>query len=351
MQTGSWHFVVAGAGGNTGSHLLPLLARMAEVSRLTLVDPDVYTANNLAVQNLDCADVGRPKVAAQAARLARIRPDLAISPVHLRIEDAAWGQLGCDLFLSCLDSRASRQRLNEIAWRMDIPWFDCGVLGSQDLVRVSGYVPAPDSPCLECAWDSGPDGEYAHLAQEYLCGTEAVAFPTMASPALGGLAASLLAIEIARFMRGDLSGSIAGRQLILNARQRAAQVTTERRNHGCRFDHRTWEIEPWSCALSGMSVAAALAQVGSFGVDSHRFVGELICPACGRHERYLRLNRPFARCAACDRRMAPAGFDARDRLELPLGSEWLRRTLAEVGLRGGDVVSSGQKHYQLVEAA
>ena len=31
---GALHFVVAGAGGNIGSHLLPHLARMPEVSRL-----------------------------------------------------------------------------------------------------------------------------------------------------------------------------------------------------------------------------------------------------------------------------------------------------------------------------
>lgn len=36
------HVVVAGAGGNTGSHLLPHLARMSWISRLTLVDPEFY---------------------------------------------------------------------------------------------------------------------------------------------------------------------------------------------------------------------------------------------------------------------------------------------------------------------
>jgi molybdopterin/thiamine biosynthesis adenylyltransferase len=350
MRTGGWHFVVAGAGGNTGSHLLPHLARMGQVTRLTLVDPEVYTAGNLAGQNIDRVDVGRSKVAAQADRLVRIRPDLEITPFQARVEDVAWGRLRCDLFISCLDSRAARQRLNEIAWRMDTAWFDCGVLGSQDLVRVSGYAPAPDSPCLECAWDTGRDGEYAHLEQEYLCGAGGAPFPSMASAALGDLAASLLAIEIARFMHGDRSGSIAGRQVILDARNRGIQVTADRRNPGCRFDHCTWEIEPWTCRMHEMTVSAALGQVGSIAVAGHRFVNALTCPGCGGEVWSLRLDRPAARCAACDRRMAPAGFDARDRLEVPIEPEWLERTLAEIGLRDGDVVSNGLKHYQLVEA-
>ena len=45
--------VVAGAGGNTGSHLLPHLARMSGMGRLTLVDPEFYEAGNVAVQNIE----------------------------------------------------------------------------------------------------------------------------------------------------------------------------------------------------------------------------------------------------------------------------------------------------------
>ena len=54
----------------------------------------------------------------------------------------------CDLIVSCLDSKAARQHVNEIAWRLGTPWIDCGVLGSQSLVRVNAYFPAQGSPCL-----------------------------------------------------------------------------------------------------------------------------------------------------------------------------------------------------------
>ena len=131
------HIVVAGC-GNTGTHLLPHLARSPHISRLTLVDPDHYEIANVAVQNIDRMDVGQPKVVAQANKLQRIRPAMGASSLEVialqeRIEDVPMGLLRCDLLVSCLDSRAARQHVNQIAWRLGIPWIDCGVLGSQIL--------------------------------------------------------------------------------------------------------------------------------------------------------------------------------------------------------------------------
>ena len=77
MPAETHRVVVAGAGGNTGSHLLPHLARMPEIARITLVDPEFYEPANLAVQNIDRMDVDRPKVAVQAEKLRRIRPRIA----------------------------------------------------------------------------------------------------------------------------------------------------------------------------------------------------------------------------------------------------------------------------------
>jgi molybdopterin/thiamine biosynthesis adenylyltransferase len=346
MATG--YIVVAGAGGNTGSHLLPHLARMSGVARITLVDPDVYESANLAVQNIESDDVGEPKVAAQAARLRRIRPDLDVVGIQERIEDVPRGLLRCDLFVSCLDSKAGRQHLNEIAWRMGTPWIDCGVLGSQNLARVNAYAPSQDSPCLECSWD---DGEYAILEQEYLCGAEGGAFPSMASSALGGLAASLTAIQMAKILSGDADAFVVSRQVVLDAEHHVVQVTTERRNPECRFDHRIWAIEPWISPPEVTTLGQAVSALGSVRVEGHRFVCGLVCPGCGRGENGLRLNRPLARCAACDRRMASSGFGARECLDSTLAVEHRGLTLAQVGLRAGDIVSSGERHRLLVEAA
>ncbi len=345
------HVVVAGA-GNTGSHLLPDLARMAEVSRLTLVDPDVYEAGNLCVQNIDGGDVGQPKVRAQAARLQRIRPALEVTAKQERIEDVPRGLLRCDLFVSCLDSRLARQHLNEIAWRLNTPWVDCGVLGSQSLVRVSAYVPSTDAPCLECKWNQGKDGDYSVLEQEYLCGASGgAARPSATSSALGALAASLMAVEIAKFARGGSKVWAKPQQLVFDAEHRVTQVTTERRNPWCRFDHRTWVVEPWVCNPGATSVREALAKFGSLQVDQHHFVSEAVCLECGCRENAPRLNRPLARCAKCNRRMAPTGYGPLERLEPRFAGDYLGLTLGQIGLRAGDIVTSGGRHRLLMEAA
>jgi len=352
METRS--VVVAGAGGNTGSHLLPHLARMSEIARLTLVDPEFYEAGNVSVQNIDQLDVGRPKALAQAEKLRRIRPcfgnaGLDVIALQQRIEDVPRGLLKCDLIVSCLDSKAARQHVNEIAWRLNTPWIDCGVLGSQSLVRVNAYVPSLDAPCLECSW--GHD-EYSLLEQEYLCGAgRGSAYPTMASSALGALAASLMAIEIAKLLQGDFAESLAGRQVIVDAKRHTVQTTTGRRNPWCRFDHRSWVIEPWRCRLDTTTVAAALSTLGSLRIEGHRFACQLICPGCGHREASLRLNRPLARCPACDRRMVSSGFGSLERIDSALVGEYSELTLAQIGLYEGDIVSGGNRHRRILEAA
>jgi len=341
------HIVVAGAGGNTGSHLLPHLTRMANVEKLTLVDPDIYEPANLSVQNIESRDVGRPKVEAQADKLRRINPSLEVIALRQRIEDVPRAGLLCDLMLSCLDSKASRQNLNETAWRLTTPWFDCGVLGSQNLVRVNAYVPAQDSPCLDCGW--GHD-EYATLEQEYLCGAGARAFPTRSSSALGALAASLMAIEVAKFLRDVSAVPLAGRQLVLDAEHHIIQMSSLRRNPWCRFDHRSWMIEPWNCRPESTTVGHALAELGCLRIEGHRFVAELICPGCSRRQDGLRLNRPLARCPECNRRMVTAGFGAMDRLDSTSINGSSHLTLAQIGLLPGDIVSCGTRHRRIVEA-
>ena len=346
------HIVVAGAGGNTGSHLLPHLARMAATVRLTLVDPEFYEPSNLTAQSIDCLDVDRPKVMVQAEKMRRIHPRIDVIALQQRIEDVPRGLLKSDLLVSCLDSKAARQSVNEIAWRLNTPWVDCGVLGSQNLVRVNAYVPSEDSPCIECSWGHS---EYSLLEQEYLCGGNGAGYPTMASSALGALAAALTGIEIEKLLRGEVAGSVVSMQLIFDAEHHTVQLTAGRRNPWCRFDHRCWVVEPWNCQPKTTTVGAALQLLGSLQVEGHRFVKELTCPGCGHREKSLRLNRPLTRCPACDRRMASCGFGSLERIDSSLVGEHLDLTLAEIGLCAGDIVSGGGKHrrmhHRILEAA
>jgi molybdopterin/thiamine biosynthesis adenylyltransferase len=349
MQMEDRHIVIAGAGGNNGSHLLPHLARLSGVARLTLVDPDIYEPANLAVQNIDSKDIGQPKVLAQASKLRLINPSLEVIALQERIEDVPRGLLRCDLMVSCLDSRAARQHINEIAWRLNTPFIDCGILGSQNLARVSAYVPSYGTPCLECNWSSA---EYSALETEYICGASSgTAYPSMASSALGALASSLVALEIAKLMRENPPYPMTTREILVDAENHSVHTTGSRRNPWCRFDHCDWVIEPWRCRLGQTTVGMALSTIGSIQVEGHRFAYELTCSGCGRAERSLRLNRPLARCPVCNRRMVTSGLGLLERLGPELARQYRDLTLAQIGLRTGDIVSSARRHYQIEETS
>jgi molybdopterin/thiamine biosynthesis adenylyltransferase len=347
-----YHVVLVGC-GIIGTHVVPELPRETGVSEITLCDPDSYSAANLSVQSIDAADVGRGKAVVQAERLRRIDPALKVNVLEGRVEDVPRGLLKSDLMLSCLDSRSARQRVNELATRLGIPWIDVGVLGSQSLVRLNSYVPSQSGPCLECNWSHQ---DYAALEQEYPCGaTTGDSYPSMASSALGAVAGALMAVEIGKFLRGDLAASAASRQVILDVQNHRLLVTTDKRNPWCMFDHLVWPVQPWRRRPEDVTVGEALAEMGSIRVEGHRFAAGLQCPACSLREESLRLNRPPARCPTCNRRMVATGIGSFDRLDRELAGDYLSLTLAQIGLRAGDIVTGGdwthRIHHRMLETA
>ena len=341
--------------GATGSHAAGHVARMQGVARGTLVDPGTFEASNLAGQCIEGADVNRPKVNALADKLLRIRPDLEVVAIQDRAENVPRGLLRDSLIANCTDSRDSRLRVGELAWKLGVILVDCGVNGGFDLARVNTYRPSNESPCIECSWG---EAEYAALETEYTCGADReISRPTMASSALAGLAASLLAAEIGKILSGDLDGSLAARQLIFDARNHQLHVTKGRRNPECRFDHQTWDAaEPWNCRPETTTVGEVLNALGSIRVDGHCWSnGDLVCPGCGRRLEGLRLNRPAARCAECNRRMVSETFGTVEFLDREIASGSADLTLAQVGLRAGDMMTTGDQAHgarpRILEAA
>jgi molybdopterin/thiamine biosynthesis adenylyltransferase len=331
--------------GNIGTHMVPELPRLPGIAEVTLCDPDRYTPENHLVQAIDAADIGRAKAVVQAERLRRVDPSLKVNVIEGRVEDAPRGLLKCDLILSCLDSRSARQHVNELATRLGVNWIDSGILGSQGLARVNAYVPGHDTPCLECGWAIA---DYAALETEFVCGAvSGGSYPSMASSPLGAVAASLMAVEAAKILNGDLAASVVSRQVILDVLNFRLLVTASRRNPWCRFDHRTWHVEPWECSPEGVTLGAALGVLGSLRVEGHRFVTGLQCPDCGRRDEQLRLNRPLTRCPECDRRMVATGIGTFDRLDRAFAGEHMNLTLAEIGLRTGDIITGGDRHHRI----
>ena len=354
--------VVVGAGGNIGSHLVPHLARMADVERVVLIDRGVYEAANLSSQEITPCDVGKAKVGVQARRLRRINPALRIEAIADAVERVPLGLLRADVILACLDTRLARQWVNQCAWRLGVPWIDAGVDAGGLLARVNVYLPGPDNPCLECAWD---ERDYTALEQAYPCsGVSEESFPTNAPSSLGALAASLQAIESEKILRGERAG--VGKQILIDAAHHRHFITTFRRAPMCRFaGHAVWQIKRLTCAPEEMTLEDALrlgvnarinGEQKSLSVEGVAFVFTLRCLGCGHAKKLLRLESSLNRCARtcrrCGRQMIAAGLDRLEKLiSTNLSSGMLARSLSSVGFRLGDVftVSEGRNeiHYEI----
>jgi adenylyltransferase/sulfurtransferase len=352
--------VVVGAGGNIGSHLVPHLGRMAELHRVILIDPDVYEAKNVRSQDITPSAVGKRKVCIQARTLRRINPRLHVETVQKEIQDVPLGRLEADVILACLDSREARRDVNQKAFRLGSPWIDAGVEPGGLLARVNVYKPAPDAPCLECAWH---DEDYALLEQRYACGGKASSpAPTNAPSSIGALAASLQAIECQKLLTGQFERLAVGQQILIDASHHKHYVTKLVRNGHCRFDHETWCILRHEVPSPDITVGEALGLLGNpvpeegspaLWVEGQAFVVAVACALCGWRRRVLRLQRRLRelRCAKCGGRMVPIGFEMVERLAT-MSERIQHRTLRSLGLRAGDVFSIGTplgrvRHYEI----
>ena len=336
--------------GNIGSQLVTHLARLSTVRRLVIVDPDSYCADNIS-QEFDSADIGQKKALASARRAREIRRDgsLQVEGIVARVENVPWGRLRADVICGCVDSRLARSSINQIAWRLGVSWIDAGIQAQGSLVRVQVHVPGLAAPCLECGW-SVKDREL--IGQAYSCdGLLKAAAPTGASSSLGGVAASLQAIECEKILNRTINQSLVGRQIIIEAAFNHCYVNVLRRNPGCGFDHQVWSIQkvPPSILTVGDLMEHGRKLFGgklpaAIGLDRKSWLTRLICHQCGRQVRTLRIQgriEPKLRaCAKCGGEMRTVGFYLRPRLELRrIADRLLARPLRRLGLSAGDVVT------------
>jgi molybdopterin/thiamine biosynthesis adenylyltransferase len=332
------HVIVVGAGA-IGSHLLPHLARLSPISRLTVIDHDRYDAGNTRGQDINMRDVGRPKVAVQARRLRRINPRLEVVAIRAAVERVA------------LESRKARMAVNQAAWRLGVPWIDSGIHADGMLARVRVYAPAADAPCLECAWEQE---DYDVVEQRYPCAQGLTHASTGAPSALGALAAALQAAECEHVLQGADSEPLVGREVLVDMRRHTHMVTSYRRNPACRMpDHAGWRIGTLDASpdLStveeilalGTTMRGAAASL-AFGIAGQRLVTALRCALCEavrptcQTERLARTSRP--RCPLCGGRLRATGFDLHTFASVSSVPAELRQCrLSDIGVRPHDVLT------------
>lgn len=141
--------VVAGAGG-LGSAILLYLAA-AGVGDMRIIDNDKVEMGNLNRQILyGSGDVGRPKAAVAAIRLAELNPSIEVEGVSVTItESNADNLLENRLVVDALDNLPTRCLLNAVAIRRGLPLFHGAVYGFEG--KATTFIPGRTA-CLTCLY-------------------------------------------------------------------------------------------------------------------------------------------------------------------------------------------------------
>ncbi len=195
---------VVGAGGLGSPCLLYLAA--AGVGRITVIDDDTVALSNLQRQVLYAtADVGRAKTAAAGDALARLNPDVVVSPVATRLDTANAAALlaGHDVVADGSDSFATRLAVADAALALRIPLVSAAVGPFEgQLATFRGWE--ADRPCYRCFVGADPGRDEASCADQGILG------------AVAGVLGSLQALEVIRAITG-FGPDQAGKLLLFDA--------------------------------------------------------------------------------------------------------------------------------------
>jgi molybdopterin/thiamine biosynthesis adenylyltransferase len=197
------HALIIGAGG-LGSPAALFMASSG-VGRITLCDDDVVDLTNLQRQIAHrTSTIGLAKVVSAQAALSDINPEVKVTALQERVDEARLAQLvaSADVVLDCSDNFATRYALNRVCHAAKKP------LVSGAATRFDGQVNVfdfrhNDSPCYNCLYPEQSESE------ETRCAVMGVFAP------LVGIIGSMQAAEALKVLAG--METMCGRLLLLNA--------------------------------------------------------------------------------------------------------------------------------------
>jgi molybdopterin/thiamine biosynthesis adenylyltransferase len=197
------HALVIGAGG-LGSPAAMYLAS-AGVGHITIVDDDTVDLTNLQRQIAHTTDrVGQSKALSARQTMAHINPDIVITALTERVDDARLAQLvaSADVVLDCTDNFATRHAINRACVAQRTP------LVSGAAIRFDGQISVFDPrsgalPCYSCLFPQ--DQQFEDVA----CSTMGVFAP------LVGVIGAMQAAEALKLLL-HVGQSLAGRLLMLD---------------------------------------------------------------------------------------------------------------------------------------
>lgn len=214
------HALVIGAGGLGCSSALFLAA--SGVGTLTLCDGDTVDLTNLQRQILHrTSGIGKPKVDSARATLAEINPEVRVSALNARADEAHFAELAAraDVVLDCSDNFATRYALNRVCARLKKP------LVSGAATRFDGQITVfdarqPNSPCYHCLYPEQAGTE------ETRCAIMGVFAP------LVGVIGSLQAAESLKLLMG-VGTSLCGRLLVMDGLNMELRTIRLKKDEAC----------------------------------------------------------------------------------------------------------------------
>ena len=212
--------LIIGAGG-LGSPVALYLGS-AGVGHITVVDHDTVDATNLQRQIAHTlADVGHAKSLSIQQSIAAINPDVRVTTVNQRADDALLRDLVCaaDVVLDCTDNFATRHAINRACVLYGKP------LVSGAAIRFDGQVTVYDprdvlSPCYACVFPEST------APAEALCATMGVFAP------LVGIIGSVQAAEALKLLT-KIGKSLTARLLMLDGLSMSWTEMQTPRNIAC----------------------------------------------------------------------------------------------------------------------
>lgn len=147
------HLIQVGAGSG-GMAVLDLVCRDPRISRVTLIEPDVYKAHNVERHFFPPRDVGQSKLVLAERWLKERRPDLELELLDCDLTDAAYaGKIDAaarvaDIGICAADNEAAKLHWDGVLRRAGKPW----TLGEVLSGGIGGFVHwfVPGGPCYGC---------------------------------------------------------------------------------------------------------------------------------------------------------------------------------------------------------
>ena len=147
------HLLQVGAGSG-GMPVLDMLARDPRITRVTLIEPDIYKPHNVERHLFPLAEVGNPKVEAAERWLKDRRLDLDVRTLAVDLcstadqADIEQAAAAADIGVCAADNEPAKFHWDALMRRHSKPW----TLGEVLSGGIGGFVHwfAPGGPCYGC---------------------------------------------------------------------------------------------------------------------------------------------------------------------------------------------------------